>query len=916
MPPSNADSAHFNSPELTSGMTSASSSEKVSESAATGKTSTNQPSIDSDVEASARRGSLSAHQDADPDYYLDVFKRRRIVHNPTLQHLSQQHIARANFGSESVKALFNSGASAFTSGQAQPSRNASMPVSSMASSFAPGVHPNIPGPSGADGPVPHTDARNILPGLAGVAIDSGKRTALDPIGFPGSVPRGINVSGVPFTPQPTGFTIPGLGALIKPLDLDNKKTSVSPPVKTRSLLAEPHSRDDGASSNVFGPPQQSASISPSTQNPSVLSKTLATDRVAKPMSQENASPEASAASKKSQITTPPSGAAKESDYVRPSGSPPVWIQKQTPLTFNKQVRAQNNDHSFETFEGANAILSGMNPDHYSMPYGSQVVAIKCPNLDDILMSHQTGFWATNQNVMTRIMDLHNNREDPSMKTLFLWSMPGRSVTTLLWHLPRLLTSPSKHFCGLSELQAFDPKVKTPFWDKETGKWIKLHGSMMISWKYCKLVPYEEVIPLVEGKIDQGSITQMWNGIYTEGTGREVVKAYVEAPHIENMLAAPTGDFFRRAMEHSKIATVPPMGPKFLSRGGYRGRGTYRSTRRGTIENGKTDSRTQPASVPGSATKQEAKEIVRSTQTNATSPENHHDRGEPELQILPVLKYADGSMTTVPDVHGKTKPVTPHKSRTDTKTSLNKEFNFQSQAQVQTQGPRADQSNSLAQTQSGHTLQSSNMPPVMYTPATVGTSFPSNGQVKCKNGSIFDEGGVDRTSFEMPPPPKPSVSQHGSASHSEYRSTPRTMPNGNRFFENVDTWSYSSVTPPRQLVAPKTPVSQSRSLYELSTSPMETSPYGTPTPHGVRLLSTSSGVRLPSTPSRVGSRGKSTFGFGQVPEKLRTPDSSPLTARIQLAKHADTPRPSSKLGHAEQEEDGNKPHWVSMLVDKE
>ncbi|CAD0081878.1 unnamed protein product [Aureobasidium vineae] len=393
-----------------------------------------------------------------------------------------------------------------------------------------------------------------------------------------------------------------------------------------------------------------------------------------------------------------------------------------------------------------------------------------------------------------------------------------------------------------------------------------------------------------------------------------------------MLAAPTGDFFRRAMEHSKIATVPPMGPKFLGRGGYRGRGTYRSTRRGTIENGKTDSRTQPAPVPGSATKQEAKETIRSTQTNATSPEHYHDRGKPELQLLPVLKYADGSMTTAPDVHGKTMPVTPHKSHAGMNTSLAEKSNFQGQAQVQVQsshslaqaqGPRADRSNSLAQTQSGHTLQSSKMPPVMYTPATAGTSFPSNGQVKRKNGSIFDEGGIDSTSFEMPPPPKPSVSQHGSVSHSEYRSTPRTMPNGNRFFNNVDTWSYSSVTPPHQLVAPapKTPISQSRSLYELSTSPMETSPYGTPTPHGVRLPSTPSGVCLPSTPSRVGSQGKSTFGFGQVPEKLRTPDSSPLTARIQLAEHADTSRPSSRLGHAEQEEDGNKPHWVSMLVDE-
>lgn len=60
-----------------------------------------------------------------------------------------------------------------------------------------------------------------------------------------------------------------------------------------------------------------------------------------------------------------------------------------------------------------------------------MVAIKCPNLDDILMSHQTGFWATNQNVMSRIMDLHNSREDPSMKTLFLWSMPGRFVLLTL-----------------------------------------------------------------------------------------------------------------------------------------------------------------------------------------------------------------------------------------------------------------------------------------------------------------------------------------------------------------------------------------------------------------------------------------------------------------------------------------------------
>ena len=89
--------------------------------------------------------------------------------------------------------------------------------------------------------------------------------------------------------------------------------------------------------------------------------------------------------------------------------------------------------------------------------------------------------------------------------------------------------------------------------------------------------------------------------------------------------------------------------------------------------------------------------------------------------------------------------------------------------------------------------------------------------------------------------------------------------------------------------------------------MDTSNYGTPTPQG---------VRLPSTPSRVGSL--STFGFGQVPEKLRTPDSSPLAAGIQLAQQAGSPGPASGHGHGDndQEEDILKPHWVSMLVDNE
>lgn len=399
-----------------------------------------------------------------------------------------------------------------------------------------------------------------------------------------------------------------------------------------------------------------------------------------------------------------------------------------------------------------------------------------------------------------------------------------------------------------------------------------------------------------------------------------MKAYVEAPHIENMLAAPTGDFFRRAMEHSKIATVPPMGPKF-GRGGYRGRGTYKFSRRGIVENVKSDSRARPATMADSPTKQEGKETI-CTQSKAITPEQYRDRGKPELQILPVLKYADGTMTTAPDAHGKTVPVTPHKKLASREISFAEKPNLLGQIQAQSsradechslsrvQGSPAERSNSLAHTQSGHTLQSSNVPPVMRNPATVGTSFSSNEQIiHRKSGSIFNEGGKNRISFEMPPPRKPSVAQHSPVVLPEHNSfsTPRTVPN-NRFMHNMETWFYKPVTPP-QPIAPKTPVSQSCSLYELTTSPMDYSLYGTPTRHG---------VRLPSTPNRVASQSKVNYGFGQVPEKLRTPDSSALAGRIQLAQYIDASRPSSRLGHDDYEQEEGNPnhHWGTTLVNNE
>lgn len=247
-----------------------------------------------------------------------------------------------------------------------------------------------PSLSEPDGPVYHTLARNALPSVTGAANNTGNHSAIDSVG---GVPHGNGVSRVPFTPQPDGFMIPGLGAPFKPLNLDDKKTSSSSPLQARSLLAGPHFQGHGGSSGIFDLAKQSASksvdtsathnqqkplgvaaletgsrLSPLKQDSSVSSKALAADQVDKTMMKDHASPDASFTPEKSQASISPSGAAKEVEYIRPSGPPPVWVQKQAPRIF-KQVRAQNNNTSFETFGGASSILSGMNPDHYSMPYG-------------------------------------------------------------------------------------------------------------------------------------------------------------------------------------------------------------------------------------------------------------------------------------------------------------------------------------------------------------------------------------------------------------------------------------------------------------------------------------------------------------------------------------------------------------------
>lgn len=142
-PPTAAGSAHFNSPELIPGLTQTSNSQEVPQGSATGEIVTAQHSANSAAETSSDHAYLSAGSGT--DHFLEVYKRRRIVHNPTVQRLSQQHLARAGFDSDSVKALFNSEPSAVTSDQAQNNRNASMPIPPKATGFGLGAFHNIAG---------------------------------------------------------------------------------------------------------------------------------------------------------------------------------------------------------------------------------------------------------------------------------------------------------------------------------------------------------------------------------------------------------------------------------------------------------------------------------------------------------------------------------------------------------------------------------------------------------------------------------------------------------------------------------------------------------------------------------------------------------------------------------------------------
>lgn len=129
----------------------------------------------------------------------------------------------------------------------------------------------------------------------------------------------------------------------------------------------------------------------------------------------------------------------------------------------------------------------------------------------------------------------------------------------------MLTISSKHFSGLAELRDISDDTVTDFWSD--GSIFK--GSMVLRWLYCKVVPYEYVRRAVAKTGEEESATQMWNGMhYSEPVGRQVVKAYVEHPHVDNILARP--------LDPKAANKLTPKRGNFGGGRGRRGRGFMQS----------------------------------------------------------------------------------------------------------------------------------------------------------------------------------------------------------------------------------------------------------------------------------------------------------------------------------------------------
>ncbi|KAK4998732.1 hypothetical protein LTR66_002099 [Elasticomyces elasticus] len=213
------------------------------------------------------------------------------------------------------------------------------------------------------------------------------------------------------------------------------------------------------------------------------------------------------------VPTPPSAHYTETFPELIGQSAPVWEEKRHNRAH--QVRIHSGEQFMEAFEGALEVLSSMNPGYFQLPFGSKVINIKTDSEANVVTSLRNGVWSCPGPVNARVVKVWENRQSTKEQVLLLFSVSG-----------------SKQFCGIAEMRGpLDVDRVTDGW--QNGQLKK--GAIPLLWKYCKTVSFTHFHHLRQ--INGGDcVTNMWNGMqFPEAIGRMVVKTYVEAPHVENML---------------------------------------------------------------------------------------------------------------------------------------------------------------------------------------------------------------------------------------------------------------------------------------------------------------------------------------------------------------------------------------------
>ncbi|KAK3105488.1 hypothetical protein LTR53_018335, partial [Teratosphaeriaceae sp. CCFEE 6253] len=85
-------------------------------------------------------------------------------------------------------------------------------------------------------------------------------------------------------------------------------------------------------------------------------------------------------------------------------NPPVYTQTHHPLAFKRL--AMTSDAAFEqAWPGSLEMVSSLNPDYFTLPYGTRIVNIKTEYTENVLYSIQQSLWTTLRPISERIMQI-------------------------------------------------------------------------------------------------------------------------------------------------------------------------------------------------------------------------------------------------------------------------------------------------------------------------------------------------------------------------------------------------------------------------------------------------------------------------------------------------------------------------------